>query len=222
MNQRGKSTWKKWLSDLYWYDVGAIMALVLTLALAWKVHTLSDYQIVVTASLIALLLHHLEKFRIVGTYPGLLNAKVYESVHPERYPLNGRSAFLINVLVGWLPYVLAIVFGERAVWLGIATITMSATLAFTHLILFNIKARRFFNAGMATSLLLLLPITVIFFWLVRIENLATIQDYYLGLLLGFVLNYFGRIKMIDWLKKVDSSYPFPSRNMLKPKEDKFY
>ncbi len=222
MSQKKKSILKKWASQLYWYDVGAVMALILTFTLAWKVHSLSDYQILVTGSLIALLLHQLEKFRIVGTYPGMLNEKIYGSLHPDRFPLNGRSAFLINVFVGWVPYVLAIILGDRAIWLGIATITVSATLSFTHVVLFNIKAKSFFNAGMATSILLLLPIVLLFFWLIEAENIATSQDYYLGLLLGFVLNYFGRIKMITWLKKIDSPYPFPSRNMLKPKIDKFY
>ena len=68
--------------------------------------------------------------------------------------------------MGWLFYFLAALFGEKVLWLGMATILVSAGNFVAHTFLFNIKGKTFYNPGMLTADLLFLPIAVYFFMLV--------------------------------------------------------
>lgn len=63
----------------------------------------------------------MEKYRIAGTFPGMINSVLFKSNMPDRYPLNTNTAFCINVLVGWLTYFLAAILAEKVLWLGITT-----------------------------------------------------------------------------------------------------
>jgi hypothetical protein len=56
----------------------------------------------------------------------------------------------VNVLIGWSTYFLAAILGEKAIWLGIATILISPGNTIAHTFLFNIKGRMFYNAGLLT------------------------------------------------------------------------
>ena len=144
----------------------------------------------------------------------MMNTVMYTSARPDRYPLNAQTALIINVVVGWLSYFLAAVFAEKAIWLGIAAILVSAGNFVAHTLLFNIKGQSLYNPGMATAILLFLPIVIYFFFLVIQGQVATPLDWVLGLGLGLALNYVGVLKLIDWLKDENTHYVFPQRNMI--------
>jgi hypothetical protein len=117
------------------------------------------------------------------------------------------------VVIGWLTYFLAAVFAEEAVWLGIATILISAGNFIAHTFLFNIRGKTRYNPGMLTADLLFLPIAVIFFGLVIRSDLATPLNWAMGIPLGIALNYLGILKMIDLLKNKNTPYICPKRFM---------
>jgi hypothetical protein len=141
----------------------------------------------------------------------MVNSVMFGSPQPDRYPLNANTALIINVLVGWLTYFLAAVLAEKAVWLGIATILISAGNFIAHTFLFNLKGKTRYNPGMLTAVLFFLPIAVIFFGLIIREGLATPLDWAIGIPLGIALNYLGILKLIDMLKDVNTPYIFPQR-----------
>lgn len=165
-------------------------------------------------SLISLFLHQLEEYRIVGTFPGMVNKVLFKSERPDRYPLNTNTAFLINVLEGWLLYFLAAVFAEKAMWLCIATLMISFGNIIAHTILFNIKGKTFYNAGLITCWLFFAPCIYFFFKIISNTNLVSLRDYIIGITLGVILNIFGVFKLIQWLAYKRTNYIFPQRNLL--------
>ena len=198
----------------HWYDLGAFLAVIVSIFIFKNYNNLTNYQTLMWLSLISLFLHQLEEYRIVGTFPGMLNSVLFHSKMPDRFPLNTNTSFYINVFVGWASYFLAAIFAERAIWLGIATILVSIGNIIAHTILFNIKGKTLYNAGMATSCFLFVPCAYFFISIIYTNHLATTTDYFIGIALGITLNVVGVLKMIDWMADKNTQYIFPDRNML--------
>jgi hypothetical protein len=196
-----------------WPDLGGLLAAVVAIGL-FLAHGLSPYRQLLWVSLITLFLHQLEEYRFPGTFPGMINRAVFHSDAPDRYPLNTNTALIVNAGLGWLLYLLAAIVGQRAVWLGMATILISLGNLLAHTLFFNLRQRSFYNAGMATSWLLFAPCIVLFFRLVHREHLASPTDYGIGIALGIVLNVFGILKMITGLADRNTPYVFAQRNLL--------
>ncbi len=198
----------------HWFDIGGFLG-ILGIPLIYLFHpSLSDYQLLMWLSLISLFFHQMEEYRIPGTFPGMINSVMFKSALPDRYPLNTNTSFIINVYIGWSSYLLAALVGQRCVWLGMATILVSLGNVFAHSFVFNIKGRTFYNAGMATSLLLFIPCVYFFFKIVYQENLATTLDYLLGFSLGIAINILGIFKLIGWLADKNTHFIFKKNQLL--------
>ena len=196
----------------HWFDIGVGLALLVGAFLF--TNRLSPLAWLLWVSLISLFLHHLEEYRYPGYFPGMMNVVMFGSQQPDRYPLNTNTALIVNVVVGWFSYLLAALFGEKLLWLGIATMLVSIGNFIAHTLLFNIRGKTLYNPGLLTALFLFLPIVVYFIFLVIQNKLATPLDWGLGIVLGITLNYIGILKLIDWLKDENTSYIFPKRSLL--------
>jgi len=199
----------------HWYDVGAFLTVIVSMYIFTNHSILTSYQTLMWLSLVSLFLHQLEEYRIVGTFPGMINSMMFKSKRPDRYPLNTNSAFYVNVVVGWAAYFLAAILAEKAIWLGIATMVVSAGNVMAHTFLFNIKGKTFYNPGMATSWLLFVPCTYYFISIVHSNHLANITEYGIGIFLGLVMNIVGVFKLIQWMADENTTYIFSERNMLR-------
>jgi len=200
---------------LHWFDVGIVLAII-TGSVVFT-NNLTPLSFVLWLSLISLFLHQFEEYRYPGYFPGMMNTVMFASKHPDRYPLNTNTSFIVNVLVGWFSYFLAAVFAEKAVWLGIATILVSVGNFIAHTFLFNVKGKTFYNPGMFTAILLFVPIAVYFGHLTIQGHLATRFDWIAGIILGIVLNVVGILKLIDWLRDENTAYIFPKRCLIPAK-----
>lgn len=198
----------------HWYDLGAVFALILIGYVFFNYQLMTNYQIVMWISLITLFFHQLEEYRVVGTFPGMINSVMFKSETPDRFPLNTNTSFYINVFLGWGVYFLAAIFAEKAIWLGITSILVSVGNTIAHTFLFNIKGKTFYNAGMITTWVFFMPVIYFFFYIIHSEDLATAKDYWIGIPLGVILNYVGVLKMIEWLSDKNTHYIFEKRNML--------
>ena len=191
-----------------WPVVGLVLAVLLVVVLL--VDPQPDHlRYVLAVSLVTLLLHQGEEYVWPGGFPRMVNRVVFESDAPDRYPLNQRTAWIVNVALGWTVYALAVLVGEYAVWVGIATLTVSAGNVFAHTLLFNIRGRTRYNPGLATSWLLFVPVIVWFVALAVRHDLVGPVDVVVGIVLGLVLNYVGVIRMITLLADRDTPYAFP-------------
>jgi len=198
----------------HWYDLAGVLALVTLAAIGIYYNRLTNYQLLMWLSLVSLFFHQLEEYRIAGTFPGMINSVMFKSSQPDRYPLNTNTALVINVWVGWATYFLAAITGEKFIWLGMATILVSFGNVVAHTLVFNIKGKTIYNAGMATSLLFFIPCIFFFFKIIYESNLVTITDYLIGIPLGIAFNVFGVFKLITWLSDKNTTYIFSDKNLL--------
>jgi hypothetical protein len=197
---------------LHWFDVGIGFAVLSAgYVLSSRLEMLS---LLLWANLIALFLHQFEEYRFPGYFPGMMNAVMFNSRQPDRFPLNTNTAMIINILVGWMTYLLAAVLGGRFSWLGIAAMLVSVGNVIAHTFLFNLKGRTRYNPGMLTALLLFAPIAMSYGYVLVAGSLVTPTDWVLGLVLGVALNYIGILKLIDWLKDSQTPYVFPDRFLM--------
>ena len=194
---------------LHWFDIGVGLAFVVGAYVA--VTRPTGVCLLLWLSLITLFVHQFEEYRYPGYFPGMLNAVLFVSQRPDRYPLNTQSALLVNAVIGWGSYVLAALLNTQAIWLGIATLLVSVGNVVAHVALFNIKGKTRYNPGMLTSLVLFLPLAVYFFAYVVRFGVASPVDWVLGIALGAVLNFAGIVGTIDWLKDAHTHYIFPAR-----------
>jgi hypothetical protein len=202
----------------HWYDMGGVFAILVILYLL-QAKELTAYGYITWLSLVSLFLHQLEEYRVVGTFPGMVNTVMYHSDLPDRYPLNTNTAVYVNVYVGWSFYLLAALLGKKAIWLGMATILVSLGNTIAHSIVFNIKGKTFYNAGLASSWLFFVPCSWYFFKTIHQEHLVSATDYLVGIPLGIILNVVGILKMIEWFADKNTPYIFAQRNLL-PKDRK--
>ena len=147
----------------HWFDIGVGLALLVGAFLF--TNRLSPLAWLLWVSLISLFLHQLEEYRYPGYFPGMMNVVMFGSQQPDRYPLNTNTALIVNVVVGWFSYLLAALFGEKLLWLGIATMLVSIGNFIAHTLLFNIRGKTLYNPGLLTALFLFLPIVVYFIFI---------------------------------------------------------
>lgn len=195
----------------HWFDAGAALALLVLGGVALAGPALSPLAAVLWISLATLFLHQFEEYRFPGTFPGMMNLALSRSDHPERYPLNAQTALVVNVGVGWTSYLLAALFAERAIWLGIATILVSFGNVVAHTLLFPIRGRLRYNAGAFTAVILFLPVIAVFFRILIASRVASPLDWGAGAVLGVLLNGVGIVMVIEWMKDPNSPFAFDRR-----------
>lgn len=76
----------------HWYDVGAGLS-ICVLVYLFQAKDLANYDYVMWLSLVSLFWHQLEEYRVVGTFPGMVNGIMYNSDLPGRYPSAGFPFF---------------------------------------------------------------------------------------------------------------------------------
>src|SRR3712207_2082105 len=105
-----------------WLNVGAVLAIAIAGALALShQRKLSRSRLFSALNFAALLVHQFEKYGFPAYFPGLLNAGLFKSDKPDRYPLNANSALIINTALAYPFYVLPVPFPKRR-WLGLAPV----------------------------------------------------------------------------------------------------
>lgn len=198
----------------HWYDIGGVIGIIILGGVFLFLPDISNYQLLMWLSLIALFFHQVEEYRVPGTFPGMVNRVMFSSNMPDRYPLNSNTSFIINVEIAWSLYLLAAITGERLVWLGMATILVSLGNIIAHTFIFNIKGKMIYNAGLATSWLFFAPCVFFFFKIIHDENLATTSDYLIGVPLGILINIIAVIKLITWLRDRNTTFVFKTWQLL--------
>jgi hypothetical protein len=197
----------------HWFDLGGLLALVAAVYLATSFKAMGAQQIILWLSLVSLFIHQLEEYRYHGYFPGMVNAAVYQSDRPDRYPLNTQTSLVVNVVMGWVAYLLAALLGSQCIWLGIATVLISLGNFFAHTLFFNIKGKTFYNPGMITGIMLFLPIAIWYYTTILADTHTRMTDWLIGVPLGIVLNYLGIVKLIDWLANRNTTYVFENRQL---------
>ncbi len=197
--------------ERHWFDVGAVLGVLLAAWLAFAGSGMPALTLLLWLSLLSLFAHQVEEWRWPGWFPGMLNVVLFRSSDPWRFPLNVRSGLVVNVVVGWASYLVAALLGERALWLALATIMVSLGNCVLHLAVIPIRGRMAYNPGMATSLLLFVPLVAWF----CVEALPRMPgaEVAVGVVVGLVLNIGGVVGIIRLLEDPDAP-AFEERQVL--------
>lgn len=190
----------------HWFIIGGLLIIPSVIFLIFWGYELTYFQWLLWANLIALLLHQLEEYYLPGTFPFMLNRVMFKSTVADRFPLNTNTSMVINVS-GWLIYLFAALFAEKALWLAIIAMMVSFGNFIAHTFVFNIKGRTAYNAGMLTSWLLFLPIAILFGMELIFNKDVSALIAITGITLGIAVNA-AIILLIKSLADEETSYIF--------------
>lgn len=167
---------------------------------------LNMIQKLLLASLMSLPLHQFEEYALPGGGPLVIN-KVFwgEKVQYQNYPGNWNSIMVVN-LSAYIFYILAIVF-PNVIWLGLATMLFNLFQVLGHVFEMNIKGKTWYNPGMATSIILFLPVSIAYIF--QIAGKISGSTWAIALAALIVILIVSVILPVQLLKKKDSPYEIP-------------
>src|SRR5262245_40607901 len=141
----------------HWQDIGGVLAMSITGALALFGKRLSRPQRFSALNFVTLLVHQFEEYRFPGFFPGQFNGGLLKSDKPDRYPLNTHSAMIINTAIAYPFYLLPVLLAKKA-WLGLSPVLFGFAQALGHGIVFPRLAKARYSPGFLASLFLHVPI----------------------------------------------------------------
>ena len=142
-----------------WFNVGAVLAMVLASVLALSGRRLSRSRLFSALNLVALMVHQFEEYGFPGYFPGMMNGGLFKSEKPDRHPLNTNSALINNVVMFDLFYLLPVLFPKRR-WLGLAPVLLGFFQAVVHGTALPLRAKARYSPGLLSALFLHVPIGI--------------------------------------------------------------
>ena len=129
-----------------WFNVGGVLAMVIAGIMALSHRGTSRLRLFSALNFAALLVHQFEEYSLPGYFPGQLNAGIFKSEKPDRYPLNTNSALIVNTANAYPFYLLPVLFPKRR-WLGLAPVIFGFGQAVFHGIVPPLRAKASRDSG---------------------------------------------------------------------------
>jgi Protein of unknown function with HXXEE motif len=195
-----------------WYNIGAAIFVALAFIMGFWGDQLSQIQVILIFSYMALLVHQYEEYALPGGGPIVLNRLFYgEKQDYDRYPGNKQSCLVINALA--YPFYIVPIFFPNLIWWGLATMFVGFLQFVAHGIIMNVKGRTWYNPGLAAVVFLHIPIGIYYIAYVQQNGLTTWLDYVLGVI-GLVVAYVIIILLPTRLfGSRDTPYPFSAEEI---------
>lgn len=198
----------------HWYYVGGVLFVALAYVMGFWGNNVSRIQVILIYSFMAMLIHQLEEYAIPGGFPAISNIATFgEKQVPDRYPLNANQCLISNVFLTY-PFFIVTILLPHVIWLGLAQVGMGLFQVLAHGIAVNVRVKSLYNPGMASAVLLFLPIGIYYIWYVATNHLASTGDYVIGGIatVGAVVVLF--LAPILLLRNRASKYPFSETEMV--------
>ena len=189
-----------------WYYIGGIIFVVLAFVLSLFGGLIDPMRRIMTVMFMCLLIHQFEEYAVPGGFPSAWNIGVSgQKELGDRYPLNTKSCFIVNICCGYSVYILGIIFSNvHVISILIAFFTLAQIPM--HGIIINKKMGTLYNPGVATSLFLMLPVSIYNLWYTATNfNIPTWNWWVALILLPFVA--FSTI-LLPILKCQDKESPY--------------
>ena len=196
----------------YWQDIGGIVALVVCIGLLIIHQNMQEIEVILWLSFVAILVHQFEEYRWPGYFPGVFNIVMFKSSNPDKYPLNGQSAMVINVLIAYGFYLLPIFFTDQ-IWLGLAPVLMGFFQLIWHGMFANMKIKGIYNPGLFAVLLLHVPIGTWYIKYIISHGLVTSTDWILGIVYFVIATYILIVKGNMWMKDEKTKFSFTKKQL---------
>jgi len=140
---------------------------------------------ILTLSFMALLIHQFEEYAFPGGFPAVMNSVIIGKKEvPDRYLLNRKNCFFVNVVGGYPFYILPIFF-PNLIWLGLAQILFGMAQLMMHWIFANIKMKSWYNPGLAAVVFLHWPIGIYYIRYIYVNGLLQPWHWIAGI--GFMI-----------------------------------
>ncbi len=192
----------------HWFEVGGALFVLLAYYMGFWGDRFSPIQVILIYSFMAMLVHQFEEYALPGGLPAIANIVTSgERQAPDRYPLNANQVMISNVFLTYPFYVIP-VFVPGVIWLGLMQVGQGLLQVIAHGVVANVTLKSPYNPGMASNLVLQLPIGIYYIWYVHAHHLASTTDYVVGAIaavLSLVVLWLGPIAI---LRSRRSKYPF--------------
>ena len=196
-----------------WYYIGGVYFVVLAFFMGFFGSGISSIRVILIYSFMALLIHQFEEYALPGGFPAVFNmAFSRERENPDRYPLNKKSSLLVNVVLAYPLYLIAI-FLPNVIWLGLAQVFFGMAQIFIHGIIINAKMKRFYNPGLAAVVFLHIPIGIYYIWYVVTSGLVGPWDFPGGVALTIAAAALVIWAPVKLLSDKQSPYPWSKSEM---------
>ena len=203
-----------------WYHLGAILFAALAFFLLLGPDVLSETQVILMCSFMAMLVHQCEEYSWPGGFPSMANVALFRDKGiADRYPFNANQCWISNVFLTYAFYLIAVFFPD-VIWLGLAQVMLGMLQIIAHGVVANVKLKSFYNPGLGATVLLQWPIGIIYITRVASLGLAGPSTYVLGILGAFAaaMVLFGFPILI--MRNRDTTYPFHPDEVYGFAEDK--
>lgn len=190
----------------HWYHVGATIGVLIVIDLLIKALPSNNVQFLLILNLLFLFAHQFEEYQLPGGAPVIINRVVYdETTLADHYPGNGLSIMVVNV-VAWLIYLVAILL-PNVTWLGLGVVLFSLFQILGHGLEMPIKLKAWYNPGLATSVLLFLPLGIVFIRTIASLHLLHWSTWLgaIGMLIGCIV--ISIVAPVQLLKDKQTNYP---------------
>lgn len=191
----------------HWYQIMLVAFVCMAFYALFFGENLSMLQKLLLASLMALPLHQFEEYELPGGGPVVINRVFWGEKDAYRnYPGNWNSIMVVN-LSAYIFYILALLLPGQH-WLGLATMLFNLFQVLGHCLEMNIKGKTWYNPGMATSLVLFLPISITYIWQILPQTTAGVWGGAFAMLVAMLL--LTVILPVQLLKNRQSTYIIPN------------
>ena len=190
----------------HWYQIMLVVFAGMAFTALFMEQDMTLLQKLLLASLMALPLHQFEEYELPGGGPIVIN-KVFwgEKERYLNYPGNWNSIMIVN-LSSYIFYILALCL-PNVIWLGLGTMLFNLFQVLGHCFEMNIKGKTWYNPGMATSIVLFLPISIAY--IVQVAESATAVTWVAAVAALVVMLSVSVILPVQAMKKEDSPYVIP-------------
>ncbi len=143
-----------------WYYIGGVIFAVLAFVLGLFGDMIDPMRRIMIVLFMCLLAHQFEEYAVPGGFPSAWNVGVSgEAEVGDRYPLNAKSAFIVNVCCAYPIYIIGIIFvNANIISIFFTYFTMAQILM--HGLMMNKKMGTLYNPGVATALFVMVPIGI--------------------------------------------------------------
>lgn len=200
----------KWWNR-HWYEFGLVPAAIALVVLIVKWGEMPILARVSLINFIGIMLHQFEEYGIPGGTPVFMNK--YMRGGDERYPLNQFSAMIVNIVIGYISYLLP-VFLPDIIWLGMAPILFGCVFQVVmHIGVFAGKFHRFYNPGLGAVLCIHVPCGIYYIWYTVSNSLVSGRDWVFTVIYMIVLVAFTALAGQVIFSSKDSKYPFDEKEI---------
>ena len=152
-----------------WYYVGGILFAAFAIILGLFGDLIDPMRRIMMVLFMCLMAHQFEEYAVPGGFPSAWNIGVSgEKEAGDRYPLNTKSAFIVNICCAYPIYIIGIIFYQvHVLSIFITYFTMLQILM--HGLMMNKKMGTFYNPGVATALFVMVPVGIYSLWYMAVN-----------------------------------------------------